>query len=89
MKTGIIILSAIILAAAPADAQTVSSSLRDVASANRKATAQPAAQGFINAVQVYPFADGAIFQAYAAPGSVNLPILGPSQAWASKISRVS
>ena len=79
MKTGIIILSAIILAAAPADAQTVSSSLRDVASANRKATAQPAAQGFINAVQVYPFADGAIFQAYAAPGSVTDIALQPGE----------
>ena len=79
MKTGIIILSAIIPAAAPVDAQTVSSSLREVASANRKATAQPAAQGFINAVQVYPFADGAIFQAYAAPGSVTDIALQPGE----------
>lgn len=70
MKTCSILVSAIILATFQADAQTASSPLRSVASANRKATAEPAAHGFINAIQVYPFADGAIFQAYTAPGFV-------------------
>ena len=79
MKTCSIILSVIILAAPPADAQTASSPLREVASANRKATAQPAAQGFINAIQVYPFADGVLFQAYAAPGSVTDIALQPGE----------
>jgi type IV secretion system protein TrbG len=80
MKFRHILLSAIILAAPQADAQTFSTSLRGVASANRKATAQPAAQGFINAIQVYPFADGAIFQAYTAPGSVTDIALQPGEA---------
>jgi type IV secretion system protein TrbG len=41
-----------------------------VSSANRAATLEPASQGFINAVQVYPYADGLLFQVYAAPGCV-------------------
>lgn len=79
MKFRHILLSAIILAAPQADAQTFSTSLRSVASVNRKATAQPAAQGFMNAIQVYPFADGAIFQVYAAPGLVTDIALQPGE----------
>ncbi|CAN5121876.1 P-type conjugative transfer protein TrbG [soil metagenome] len=41
-----------------------------VAAANRAATLEPARHGFINAVQVYPYADGLLFQAYTAPGRV-------------------
>jgi len=41
-----------------------------VASANRAATIEPVAQGFVNAVQVFPYADGLVFQAYTAPGRV-------------------
>ena len=79
MKTCSILLSAIILATFQADAQTASSPLRSVASANRKATAEPAAYGFINAIQVYPFVDGAIFQAYTAPGLVTDIALQPGE----------
>ena len=31
---------------------------------------QPVRDGFINAVQVYPFSGGALYQVYAAPGQV-------------------
>jgi type IV secretion system protein TrbG len=31
---------------------------------------QPSRSGYLNAVQVYPFADGALYQVYAAPGQV-------------------
>jgi type IV secretion system protein VirB9 len=31
---------------------------------------QPTRNGYINAVQVYPFATGALYQVYAAPGQV-------------------
>ena len=31
---------------------------------------QPTRHGYLNAVQVYPFADGALYQVYAAPGEV-------------------
>ncbi len=38
--------------------------------ANRAARMQPTRSGYINAVQVYPFSDGALYQLYAAPGQV-------------------
>ncbi len=38
--------------------------------ANAAARVQPTRAGYINAVQVYPFADGALYQVYAAPGEV-------------------
>ena len=38
--------------------------------ANEAARVQPTRAGYINAVQVYPFSDGALFQVYAAPGQV-------------------
>lgn len=41
-----------------------------VATANRLATMEPAARGFRNAVQVYPFADGAIYHVITAPERV-------------------
>jgi type IV secretion system protein VirB9 len=45
--------------------------LRTVGAATIAAIQEPAAQGFINAVQVYPYADGMVFHAYAAPGQVS------------------
>jgi type IV secretion system protein TrbG len=47
-----------------------SPALRRVAAANRSATQEPAVQGFINAVQVYPYADGALYKVYTAPERV-------------------
>ena len=41
-----------------------------VARANAAARVQPTRNGYINAVQVYPFADGALYQVYSAPGQV-------------------
>ncbi|HEY2534643.1 MAG TPA: P-type conjugative transfer protein TrbG [Xanthobacteraceae bacterium] len=38
--------------------------------ANAAARVQPSRAGYINAVQVYPFAEGALYQVYAAPGEV-------------------
>ena len=38
--------------------------------ANGAARIQPTQAGYINAVQVYPFSDGALYQIYAAPGKV-------------------
>jgi P-type conjugative transfer protein TrbG len=37
---------------------------------NAAARVQPSRSGYLNAVQVYPFADGALYQVYAAPGQV-------------------
>ncbi|WP_105384293.1 P-type conjugative transfer protein TrbG [Neorhizobium alkalisoli] len=41
-----------------------------ISAANEAARMQPVRDGFINAVQVYPFAVGALYQVYAAPGQV-------------------
>src|SRR5262249_20669620 len=38
--------------------------------ANAGARVQPSRSGYVNAVQVFPFADGALYQVYAAPGQV-------------------
>jgi len=38
--------------------------------ANGAARVQPTRAGYINAIQVYPFSDGALYQVYAAPGEV-------------------
>lgn len=50
-----------------------------VATANRLATMEPAAQGFLNAVQVYPFAEGAIYHVITAPGRVTDIALQPGE----------
>lgn len=47
--------------------------------ANRAARMQPTRSGYINAVQVYPFADGALYQLYAAPGQVTDVALEPGE----------
>jgi type IV secretion system protein VirB9 len=41
-----------------------------VKEANAAARVQPVRDGFINAVQVYPFSGGALYQVYTAPGDV-------------------
>jgi len=41
-----------------------------VEKANEAARVQPTRAGYLNAVQVYPFADGALYQLYASPGDV-------------------
>jgi type IV secretion system protein TrbG len=41
-----------------------------VARANAAARVQPSREGYVNAVQVYPFTEGALYQVYAAPGQV-------------------
>jgi len=50
-----------------------------VAAANRAATLEPQAQGFVNAVQIFPFSDGAIYQVYTAPGAVTDIALQPGE----------
>jgi type IV secretion system protein VirB9 len=41
-----------------------------VVAANAAARVQPVRDGFINAIQQYPWTDGALYQVYAAPGQV-------------------
>src|SRR3546814_3270273 len=48
--------------------QTPVNPRRDVASANQPARIEPAKDGFINALQVWPYSAGPLYQVYASPG---------------------
>ena len=43
---------------------------RRVGAANVAARVEPTRDGYVNAIQQYPWADGALYQVYAAPGQV-------------------
>ena len=47
--------------------------------ANGAARVQPTRAGYLNAIQVYPFSDGALYQVYAAPGEVTDIALEPGE----------
>ncbi len=53
-----------------------------VAEANEAARVQPTPAGYVNAVQVYPWSDGALYQVYAAPGEITDIVLEPGEALA-------
>jgi P-type conjugative transfer protein TrbG len=42
-----------------------------VQSANRAALREPSHAGYVNAVQIYPYAEGTLYRLYAAPGRVS------------------
>ncbi len=50
-----------------------------VRTANRRAMQEPVAHGFINAVQVYAWSDGALYRLLAAPGTVTDITLQPGE----------
>lgn len=81
MKLAILPALAGILASTPAlsQARSAETSQRQVAAATRTATVQPAAAGFVGGAQVYPYSEGTIFQAYAAPGLVTDIVLQPGE----------
>jgi len=47
--------------------------------ANRAATQEPTAAGYVNAVQVYPWTDGALYRLYTAPERVSDIALEPGE----------
>jgi type IV secretion system protein VirB9 len=51
-----------------------------VRAANQSATEEPAARGFVNAAQVYPFSDGVLYRLFAAPERVTDIALQPGEA---------
>jgi type IV secretion system protein VirB9 len=57
----------------PADAKT------RVEQANADASVAPTREGYINAIQVWPFSDGALYQVYASPGRVTVISLQPGE----------
>lgn len=50
-----------------------------VEAANSEARVEPSRSGWFNAVQVYPFSEGALYQVYAAPGQVTDIALEPGE----------
>ncbi|CAM4005674.1 P-type conjugative transfer protein TrbG [Bordetella tumulicola] len=50
-----------------------------IAQANQEARMAPTRDGFINAIQVWPYSDGALYQVYASPGRVTLILLQPGE----------
>ncbi|HWT42705.1 MAG TPA: P-type conjugative transfer protein TrbG [Sphingopyxis sp.] len=72
----ILILSTSLVALAPpAPAQ----SAVGVAAANKAALREPAASGYLHAVQVYPFADGVLYRLYTAPERISDIALQPGE----------
>ena len=51
-----------------------------VRAANRRATQEPAALSFVNAVQIYPYNDGVLYRLFAAPERVTDIALQPGEA---------
>ncbi|MGK9232197.1 P-type conjugative transfer protein TrbG [Inquilinus limosus] len=54
-----------------------------VEAANKAALQEPTAHGYVNAVQVYPFTEGALYRLYAAPEQVTDIALQPGEGLAS------
>ena len=50
-----------------------------VSRANAEARIAPTREGYVNAIQVWPFTDGALYQVYAAPGRVTVVSLQPGE----------
>lgn len=75
---------AMLAGAAPAfAAQPIAKPLVPIArvdAANRQAVREPAPSAFLNATQVYPWAEGAVYRLYAAPGLVSDIALEPGEA---------
>jgi P-type conjugative transfer protein TrbG len=68
----VVLSASLLVLAAPADAQHRhrEAALAPVGAANRAATREPSSVGFINATQVYPYAEGTLYRLYAAPERV-------------------
>src|SRR3546814_384336 len=52
----------------------------NVAAANKAALREPSRAGYIAAVQIYPYAEGALYRLYAAPERVTDIALQPGEA---------
>ncbi|WP_292404426.1 P-type conjugative transfer protein TrbG [Mesorhizobium sp.] len=50
-----------------------------ISQANEAARMQPFRDGFVNAIQLYPWSEGALYQIYAAPGQVTDIALEPGE----------
>ncbi|NMV36857.1 P-type conjugative transfer protein TrbG [Ralstonia insidiosa] len=50
-----------------------------VSRANTEARVAPTREGYVNAIQVWPFTDGALYQVYASVGRVTVIVLQPGE----------
>ncbi|KMZ13344.1 Conjugative transfer protein TrbG [Candidatus Burkholderia humilis] len=50
-----------------------------VTRANAEARVAPTREGYVNAIQIWPFTDGALYQVYTAPGRVTVIALQPGE----------
>ncbi len=57
----------------PADAK------ERVARANSEARVSPTREGYVNAIQVWPYSEGALYQVYTSPGRVTAIVLQPGE----------
>lgn len=64
--------------AAPAAPEPEDEKVR-VSRANAEARIARTREGYVNAIQVWPFTDGALYQVYAAPGRVTVVSLQPGE----------
>jgi len=58
-----------------------------VEDANAAAAMEPTKDGYINAIQVYPYTDGALYQLYTAPSQVSASLSMAQLALPSRVSR--
>ena len=76
------ILSASVIALAPIIASSAAAQARQparVEAANRAALREPSSAGFVGAVHVYPYSEGALYRLYAAPERVTDIALQPGE----------
>ena len=59
--------------------QTASTATGRVENANAAARVQPRREGYYNAIQIYPWSEGALYQVYAAPGQITDIALEPGE----------
>ncbi|MCZ4107136.1 P-type conjugative transfer protein TrbG [Brevundimonas diminuta] len=64
---------------APSARRETGSPTASVEAANRAATQEPSRAGYVNAVQVYPWTEGALYRLYAAPERVSDIALQPGE----------
>jgi len=50
-----------------------------IQNANAAARVEPRREGYFNAIQIYPWSDGALYQVYAAPGQITNIALEPGE----------
>lgn len=65
--------------APPAPAPEPADETVRVSKANAEARIAPTREGYVNAIQVWPYTDGALYQVYAAPGRVTVISLQPGE----------